>query len=89
MTISIKIVDRILRNDFGFQHLMWIYSGRRGVHCWVGDERARKLSGDARKALVSYVEVVKGGEQAVKKVNLRGEMHPSIKWVGERGPKRS
>ena len=78
MTISIKIIDQILRNDFGFQHLLWVYSGRRGVHCWICDDRARKLSADARKALVSYVEVVKGGEQQTKKVNLPSHMHPSI-----------
>jgi DNA primase small subunit len=38
---------------------MWVYSGRRGVHCWISDERARKLTQEARRALVSYLEVIK------------------------------
>ncbi|CAG8567811.1 3104_t:CDS:2 [Diversispora eburnea] len=29
----------------------WIYSDRRGVHCWICDERARKLNNDERKAI--------------------------------------
>jgi DNA primase small subunit len=70
MTISIKIIDRVLRQDFGFQHLLWIYSGRRGVHCWISDPRARKLTAEGRRAIVGYLEVVKGGENQTRRVNL-------------------
>ncbi|XP_041036427.1 DNA primase small subunit [Carcharodon carcharias] len=78
MTIAIKILDRALGEDFGFQHRLWIYSGRRGVHCWVCDENARNLSQAARSAVAEYLSVVKGGTDAIKKVHLTNPIHPSI-----------
>ncbi|XP_078057248.1 DNA primase small subunit isoform X2 [Mustelus asterias] len=78
MTIAIKILDRVLEEDFGFQHRLWVYSGRRGVHCWVCDENARKLSQAARSAVAEYMSVVKGGTDTIKKVHLTNPIHPSI-----------
>ncbi|KAG0042922.1 hypothetical protein BGZ83_012022 [Gryganskiella cystojenkinii] len=72
MNIAMKIVDSALKDDFGFKNLLWVYSGRRGVHCWVGDERARQLNNEQRKAIVSYLEISKGG----KSVQLPNTLHP-------------
>jgi DNA primase small subunit len=57
MTMAIKVIDEILRVDFGYRHILWVYSGRRGVHCWVCDQSARELPNDARSAVVEYMSV--------------------------------
>jgi len=58
---------------------LWVYSGRRGVHCWVADSRARKLSQEARSAIVQYMSVITGGENKSRKVELGLILHPFLK----------
>ncbi|XP_028115476.1 DNA primase small subunit-like isoform X3 [Camellia sinensis] len=70
MTVAVKVIDTTLRDDFGFNHVLWVYSGRRGVHCWVCDEKARRLNNEQRAAIADYFRVYKGNENSHKKVSL-------------------
>jgi DNA primase small subunit len=53
--IAVEIIDHVLRYNLGFEDNNWVFSGRKGVHCWVLDERACALTGGGRKALFDYL----------------------------------
>ncbi|KAK9475395.1 DNA primase small subunit [Dipodascopsis tothii] len=78
ITVAIEILDKTLRDDFGFKHILWVYSGRRGAHAWVCDKRARVLDDSRRRAIAAYLDVVRGGANAGKKVNVRRPLHPAL-----------
>lgn len=79
MSVAIKVMNTVLRDDFGFNHILWVYSGRRGVHCWVCDSRARRLSNEQRSSIADYFHVYKGGENSMKKASLTGPvLHPVL-----------
>ncbi|PHH60350.1 hypothetical protein CDD81_1835 [Ophiocordyceps australis] len=78
MTMAIRVVDVALRDDFGFKHILWVYSGRRGAHAWVCDKSARSLDDQRRRAIAGYLDVVRGGAQNSKKVNIRRPLHPHV-----------
>ncbi|KAL8774970.1 MAG: hypothetical protein Q9209_000449 [Squamulea sp. 1 TL-2023] len=78
ITMAIKVVDIALRDDFGFQHIMWVYSGRRGAHAWISDKRARHMDDQRRRSIAGYLEVIKGGAQSGKKVNVKRPLHPHL-----------
>lgn len=71
----------VLAEDFGFQHLLWVYSGRRGIHCWISDTSALNLTDDQRRGVVGFLEVIKGGASQHKKVDLPRPLHPSLRSV--------
>ncbi|KAG6334972.1 hypothetical protein ID866_4128 [Astraeus odoratus] len=68
---AVKVLHATLVEQFGFRHLLWVYSGRRGIHLWISDPEALDLTDDQRRALVSALTVVEGGKEMVKKVNVR------------------
>lgn len=78
-----QILDRGLREDFGFQHILFVYSGRRGVHAWVCDERARRLTDEQRSAVANYFAVYRGQEKGLAKLALGAEEHPAVARAAE------
>ena len=81
MAVAIQIIDRGLREDFGFKHILWVYSGRRGIHCWVCDPSARKLTDEQRASIANYFAIYKGHENDRVKLALGGGgsvLHPSV-----------
>ena len=72
--------------DFGFRHVMWVYSGRRGVHAWICDPRARVLSNELRTAIVDYLSVHLGkdrGKDHKTLSQLAPPLHPSLSHAYE------
>ncbi|GAB7347558.1 hypothetical protein MBLNU459_g4448t1 [Dothideomycetes sp. NU459] len=78
ITMAIKVVDAALREDFGFKHILWVYSGRRGAHAWISDKRAREMDDQQRRSIAGYLELLRGGDKSGKKVNVRRPLHPHI-----------
>jgi len=48
-------IDETLREDFGFQKITWVFSGRRGLHAWITDPEVLMLDEEARDAIVEWI----------------------------------
>ena len=56
----IRMLEGFLR-DYGFdpKSVFFFFSGMKGIHCWVTDERARGLSKRARQSLLDDLDIRK------------------------------
>ena len=81
MVASVKTLQTLLSECFGFHNIMWVYSGRRGVHGWVSDHEARIMPNDARSAVADFLQVYSGNERTAKKVTLGRRPHPAFRRV--------
>ncbi|CAG9767071.1 unnamed protein product [Ceutorhynchus assimilis] len=77
MAIATKIISAVLKEDFNYEHILWVFSGRRGIHCWVADRHARELTNEVRSAMTEYFNLLKDGNKT-KKVVLTGRIHKKI-----------
>ena len=78
MKIAYEILFKILTEDFGFEKIMWVFSGRRGIHCWISDERARKLNNEGRTSIVKFISFNFVNVKMGVIPGLKEPIHPSI-----------
>ena len=80
---AVQVLDSAIRDEFGYEKLLWVYSGRRGIHLWISDKEAMALSDQQRKVLVSWLTIIHGGKESSKKLNLHygGKLPPSLQFV--------
>ena len=87
MIVAYKILDQILKEDFGFEHILYAFSGRRGIHAWLCDERAKKLKDDGRIAVANYIKYKVCNVKLFVSQGLREPVHPlyerAIKIIDE------
>ncbi|OQR68065.1 DNA primase small subunit-like [Tropilaelaps mercedesae] len=76
MSIAIRCLHAALTEDFGYKHLLWVYSGRRGIHCWVADRTSREMPSSCRSAVTNYLDVLTETNPKRPKIVLK--MHPSL-----------
>jgi len=83
IAVAVHVLDQALREEFGYEKLLWIYSGRRGIHLWISDRDAMALTDPQRKALVGWLTVLHGGKESSKKLNIRngGKLPPSLQYA--------
>ncbi|GMM35779.1 DNA primase subunit [Saccharomycopsis crataegensis] len=87
ITVGSQVIEKALVEDFGFKNFIWVFSGRRGAHCWISDNKARNLNESKRRAIVEYMDVLGspngsgGGRQNGNRngLNIKRPLHPHVK----------
>jgi DNA primase small subunit len=64
MYVAYKVLKKALKEDFGFENVLWVFSGRRGIHAWISDERARIMRNEVRAAITDYLDISISADQA-------------------------
>ncbi|VDK70125.1 unnamed protein product [Onchocerca ochengi] len=81
ISVAVGVLNHLLKKHFGFKHCLWVFSGRRGIHCWIADAAARKLQNAGRTAVVEYLSLATGGQKVSKAATKHTFVHPMLEDV--------
>jgi DNA primase small subunit len=81
MALAMRVLNTALVLDFGFEDMLWVYSGRRGIHCWACDGRSRRMSNEVRGAVADYLGP--RIDAASGRMRVSTPMHPSLRRAYE------
>ena len=68
---AVQVLDEAIRDQYGYEQLLWVYSGRRGIHLWISDPEALELTDQQRKSIVGWMAAVSAVKEGTKRPNLR------------------
>lgn len=80
LKIAMVVLTDILNEDFDFENVLWVFSGRRGIHAWICDEGAREMNNEMRTAVVSYCNLGVGNEMSGR-TQLQYPLHPRLQQI--------
>ena len=64
--------------------MCWVFSGRRGIHCWISDYSARVMDNKSRAAVIEFMNYVVPSVKTNSKIKdtllnkPKGIVHPSV-----------
>jgi len=80
--VAIQVIRRALKELFGFEHCLFVFSGRRGIHCWVADRRARNLTKKARQAILDFMIIpVVVSKEKLSTQPFYHDLHPFFRQI--------
>lgn len=82
ISAAVRVIHSAIQDQFGYTHLLWVYSGRRGIHLWISDKEAMELTDDERKAIVGWLNIF--GSTVGGKINVRvgsRALPPALQYV--------
>ena len=62
LVAAYEVLERLLGKCFGFHNILWVFSGRRGIHAWVCDKKARDMDSKTRKSVTEYLNFTVSNE---------------------------
>jgi len=52
---SALVIKFFMENLFQIKKFLWVYSGNRGIHCWINDKQLNNLDSEARKSILKMI----------------------------------